>query len=71
MIEREGFKAFHGTMRITPKFKGAQPIDITTDWLYKPMFKCWYGDGESFPEEICEVVNDQSVEKTADEMGAK
>ena len=68
MIEIEGFKAFHGTMRITPASTDRQPIDITTDWLYKPMYDCWYGDGASFPAEVCTVLDDQSHEKTADQM---
>jgi hypothetical protein len=62
MIKVEGYRAFHGTMRITPvKSSGIEPFEITADWLYKPEYKCWYGQGRSFPEEICEVVRDDSV----------
>jgi hypothetical protein len=57
MIKVEGYKAFRGTLRVTPKNE-VPPFEITTDWLYKPDAKCWYGDGRSFPAEICEVVTE-------------
>ena len=54
MIRVEGYKAFHGTMRITPvASSGVAPFELTGDWLYKPDMGCWYGCGRSFPEEIC------------------
>ena len=57
MIEVEGYKAFHGTMKITPvASSGMKPFEIEADWLYKPEHGCWYGDGRSFPEEICEPI---------------
>jgi hypothetical protein len=59
MINVEGYRAFRGTMRITPK-NGIKPFDIEGDWLYKPDFGCWYGQGRSFAEEICEVVEDRT-----------
>lgn len=55
MIEAEGYKAFHGTMRITPKCADRKPFELEGDWLYKPDTKCWYGKGQSFSQEICEV----------------
>lgn len=55
MIKVEGFRAFRGTMRISP-VSGAAPFELTGDWLYKPDTRCWYGQGRSFGEEICEVV---------------
>lgn len=55
IIYVEGFKAFHGTMRITPKMK-VPSFELTGDWLYKPDAKCWYGKGSSFPDDICEIV---------------
>lgn len=58
MICSEGYKAFRGTMRIVPKNPSMKPYELTTDWLYKPEYQCWYGRGSSFPEEICEVVVD-------------
>lgn len=55
MIKVEGYKAFHGTMRIKPK-NGLPAFCICDkDWLYKPDTDCWYGNGQSFPAEICEV----------------
>ncbi len=61
MIKAEGYKAFHGTMRITPKRAGAEPFEITGDWIYKPEYDCWYGSGHSYMSGICEVVEDESV----------
>lgn len=57
MIEVEGFKAFEGTLRITPKTEAA-PFELYGQWLYKPYVDCWYGCGCSFAAEICEVVHD-------------
>ena len=58
MICSEGYKVFRGTMRIVPKNPNMKPYELTTDWLYKPEYQCWYGRGSSFPEEICEVLVD-------------
>ena len=58
MIKVEGYKAFHGVMRITPKNKQFPTITLECDWLYKPEHDCWYGDGRSFPAEICEVIEE-------------
>ena len=56
MIRVEGYKAFRGTMRITPvASSGMASFELTGDWLYKPDTGCWYGCGRSFPEEICVV----------------
>lgn len=60
MIKVEGYKAFRGTMRITPKNAEIFPYELTSDWLYKPEYKCWYGGGHSYPEEVCEVVRDDT-----------
>ena len=60
MIKVEGYKAFHGVMRITPKTKCVPPLEIEGDWLYKPEYKCWYGNGASYGEDICTVVSDDS-----------
>lgn len=55
MICVEGYKAFNGTMRITPK-AAVPAFELTGDWLYKPETGCWYGKGSSFPEDICTIV---------------
>ena len=58
MIKVEGYKAFHGDMMITPKNGLYPPFYICNkDWLYKPDTDCWYGNGQSFPAEICEVIS--------------
>ena len=56
MIQVEGFKAFRGTMRITPK-AAVPAFELTGDWLYRPDTGCWYGKGSSFAPEICTIVN--------------
>ena len=57
MINVEGYKAFHGDMKIVPKNVLYRPFYIVDkDWLYRPDTDCWYGDGSSFPAEICEPV---------------
>lgn len=53
MLECEGYKMFKGEMKILPK-NGMEPFIIDAVWLYKPEFECWYGQGRSFPKEICE-----------------
>lgn len=58
MIKVEGYKAFHGVMKIKPKHKAVKPFELEGDWLYKPDTGCWYGKGSSFSEEICEVIKE-------------
>lgn len=60
MIKVEGYKAFNGTMKVTPKCKSVVPFELKGNWLYKPDTDCWYGCGKSFISEICEVVEDLS-----------
>lgn len=55
MICVEGYRAFRGTMRITPKSPDLEPYVMSGDWLYKPDTGCWYGKGQSFPAAICEL----------------
>ena len=62
MIEVEGFKAFHGKMKVSyPVFYGEiDPRDcyvtIVGDWLYKPDADCWYCRGKSYPADLCKVL---------------
>lgn len=60
MINVEGYKAFRGTMRITPPLTKCFSEELTGDWLYKPEYGCWYGKGRSFPVSVCEVVEDET-----------
>ena len=61
MINCEGFKAFRGTMMVSPiPSSGIKPFEISGDWLYKPEYKCWYGGGRSFSVDICTVVKDDT-----------
>ena len=68
MIKVEGFKAFHGVMMITPKSKCVQPFEVESDWLYKPEFDCWYGNGRSYVADICTVVRDDSEKEVAKKL---
>ena len=57
MIQVEGYKAFHGDMKSTPKNALYPSFYICNkDWLYKPDTDCWYGNGQSFSAEICEPI---------------
>lgn len=54
VISVEGYKAFRGTMRISPR--GAEAYELCGNWLYKPGTGCWYGNGRSFPKEVCTIL---------------
>ena len=58
MIKVEGYKAFKGVLKITPKCSNVKPFELEGQFLYKPETNCWYGCCSSFPAEICEVVED-------------
>jgi hypothetical protein len=55
-ISVEGYKAFRGTMKITPKTARVQSFELTGDWLYRPDTECWYGKGSYFGKDICTIV---------------
>lgn len=58
MINADGFKAFHGTMRIT--MANGSVSNVTGDWIYRPN-GYWYHGFQSWPEKCCEVLDDQTV----------
>lgn len=58
MIEVGGYKAFRGTMLVTPQNSVLGPYTLTGDWIYIPQCGCWYGEGQSFPAEICKIVSE-------------
>ena len=60
MISCEGYKMFRGKMNIIPKNPKLPCQEIETVWLYKPEYDCWYGNGNSYPAQICEVVEDRT-----------
>ena len=62
MIKVEGYKAFRGVMKITPKNEKFSPFEKKGDWLYKPEYNCWYGCGSSYMADICEVLEDNTKE---------
>lgn len=57
MILVEGYKAFHGTMKIEHRLRTAEILE-DKDWLYKPDTDCWYGAGRSFPADICTPIEE-------------
>ena len=64
IIKVEGYKAFHGDMHIVPTSALYPPFYICDkDWLYKPDTDCWYGDGRSFPADICHIVDADKTER--------
>lgn len=52
----EGYKMFYGTMLITPQVTSLPSFTESGDWLYKPDTKCWYCNGRSFPESVCQQI---------------
>lgn len=58
MRDIEGYKTFSGTMRITPINAKFKPFELYGDWVYNPETECWYGDGQSFPVEICAIIKE-------------
>lgn len=65
MIKVEGYMAFHGDMKITPKNPAFKPFVIKDkDFLYKPDYDCWYGDGRSFMADTCEPFEGGIVEES-------
>ena len=56
IIEVDGYKAFRGVLKVTPKTSAIAPFELEGDWLYKPEYDCWYGCGRSLPASVCEVV---------------
>lgn len=59
MIEVEGFKAFRGAMRITPRISTMNPFEVYGDWLYMPDYDCWYANGDSYTASLCEVLEEE------------
>lgn len=45
---------FYGRMLISPIHK--PPFEVLAHWEYKDGI--WYGNGESYPEEICKIKED-------------
>lgn len=59
MISIEGYKAFRGTLQVTPRGGNFNPVILNGEFLYRPDTECWYHKGSSYPADICEVVNDE------------
>lgn len=48
---------FRGKMRISPVCSPAFVLEA--DWIYNEEHDCWYGNGESFPAEICTMIREE------------
>lgn len=57
IISVECYKAFRGTMLVTPGNPNFKPYELYGDWLFKPDVECWYCKGCSFPRKVCRVVS--------------
>lgn len=53
----EGYKAFRGTMKVTPGNPAYPPFELEGEWLYKPDTDCWYCKGRSFPAFTCKPLD--------------
>lgn len=53
MLECEGYRMFHGAMRIYGMTHGSQIVVGT--WLYRPDTECWYCNGTSYPRHVCKA----------------
>ena len=58
MIEVNGYKAFHGVMRIAPPHASVEPFAVEADWLFRPSTECWHNNYEAFPADICEIISE-------------
>ena len=58
MVKVEGYKAFHGTMKID--YELHRELIENKDWLYKPDTDCWYGAGRSFPADVCTPIEEKN-----------
>lgn len=57
MICVEGYKAFHGKMKVCVRGNVCwHEMVITGDWLYRPDTDCWYNGGSSYPADFCIVL---------------
>lgn len=59
MLRCEGYKMFHGTMRVE-SLCGARMV--TGVWPYRPDTDCWYCKGESVPADNCMIYDDHTEE---------
>ena len=58
MIEVNGYKAFHGVMRITSLAPSIEPREVEADWLYRPDIKGWQSNYEAFPANVCKIISE-------------
>ena len=50
---------FRGRMLISPV--SAPAFELEADWIYNKRYDCWYGNGESFPAEICTMIREEET----------
>ena len=65
MLKCDGYKMFHGTVKVVP-VNGKAPFDVTGTWLFKPECCCWYcqkdsgGFAESYPPDVLDDFSDDA-----------
>lgn len=60
MIIVDRYKAFRGTMGITPRTNFHEPFVLSGDFLYKPESDCWCHDVYSYSASICYIKKDET-----------
>ena len=68
MIVVNGYKAYNGVMKITPKTKCVSASAIEGDWFYNPSDDCWHGKKGAYPAELCTIVRDNTQKEEAKKL---
>ena len=64
MLICDGYKMFHGTVKITPKSDRIKPFELTGTWLFKFDTGYWYcepddgGITQSFGESVMTIIRE-------------
>lgn len=60
MLECDGIRMFHGTVKVSPMLRLKEPFDLTGTWMYKPVegVGYWYckQDSNGWTSSFCEDV---------------
>ena len=62
MITVEGYKMFRGALVLKPGGH-SDIVRIEGEFLYKPEYDCWYGNGSSYPSSLIELIEDEDDKK--------
>ena len=58
MIYCNDYKAFRGILIIIPEHPSLPCKELFGNWIYKPKYKKWFNGNLSFPDEICEIIEE-------------